>query len=262
MQYTLLHTDKSDNNLARRGEVNFPRGTIQTPTFMPVGTYGTVKGMKTEEIKEIEFFKETLISKKEVIKAFNNNEELTVLQEKGQFWKWLTYGSFGMFVLFFIMMIGSCGDGNNTVFEEEFSLNTIDDENGVFSKSFQLEKGLHNLKIRGTINTTNTEAFMLAYFMNEKKDVINYLEGNFSIYSGFDDEGYWVETQEENDKLVKVKEPGTYYAQILADRDSTTQGVVTLTITDGVTLTRYYVIGWILFLILGLIFRGRMKQYI
>ncbi len=53
MEYTLLHTDKSDNNLARRGEVSFPRGNIQTPAFMPVGTYGTVKSMKPEEIEDL-----------------------------------------------------------------------------------------------------------------------------------------------------------------------------------------------------------------
>ena len=54
----------------------------------------------------------------------------------------------------------------------------------------------------------------------------------------------------------------SYYAQIMADRDTTIQGVVTLTITDGVTLTRYYVVGWVLFLILGLIFYNKMKQYL
>lgn len=53
MQYTLLHTDQSKNNLARRGELSFPRGTIQTPAFMPVGTYGTVKSMKPEEIENL-----------------------------------------------------------------------------------------------------------------------------------------------------------------------------------------------------------------
>ena len=36
---------------ARRGRLTFERGTVETPAFMPVGTYGTVKGMKTEEIK-------------------------------------------------------------------------------------------------------------------------------------------------------------------------------------------------------------------
>lgn len=38
---------------ARRGELSFPRGKVQTPAFMPVGTYGTVKGMAPREIREI-----------------------------------------------------------------------------------------------------------------------------------------------------------------------------------------------------------------
>jgi len=35
---------------ARRGRLTFARGTIETPTFMPVGTYGTVKAMTPEEL--------------------------------------------------------------------------------------------------------------------------------------------------------------------------------------------------------------------
>ena len=38
---------------ARRGELDFPRGKVQTPAFMPVGTYGTVKGMLPRDIAEI-----------------------------------------------------------------------------------------------------------------------------------------------------------------------------------------------------------------
>lgn len=37
---------------ARRGRLLFDRGTVETPTFMPVGTYGTVKGMTPEELRE------------------------------------------------------------------------------------------------------------------------------------------------------------------------------------------------------------------
>lgn len=48
MQYELLTTDGK----ARRGRLTFDRGTIETPAFMPVGTYGTVKGMKAEEVAE------------------------------------------------------------------------------------------------------------------------------------------------------------------------------------------------------------------
>ncbi|MGC9457731.1 MAG: tRNA guanosine(34) transglycosylase Tgt [Halothiobacillaceae bacterium] len=38
---------------ARRGELRFARGTVQTPAFMPVGTYGTVKAMTPEELQSI-----------------------------------------------------------------------------------------------------------------------------------------------------------------------------------------------------------------
>ena len=36
---------------ARRGVVNTPRGDIQTPAFMPVGTAATVKGMLPSSVK-------------------------------------------------------------------------------------------------------------------------------------------------------------------------------------------------------------------
>ncbi|UZD16026.1 tRNA guanosine(34) transglycosylase Tgt [Gallibacterium anatis] len=52
MKYQLKNTD----GRARRGELTFerPQGTftVQTPAFMPVGTYGTVKGMTPEEVRE------------------------------------------------------------------------------------------------------------------------------------------------------------------------------------------------------------------
>ena len=44
---------KTSDGKARRGTVSFPRGDIQTPAFMPVGTYGTVKGMLPRDVKEL-----------------------------------------------------------------------------------------------------------------------------------------------------------------------------------------------------------------
>jgi queuine tRNA-ribosyltransferase len=38
---------------ARRGRLVFDRGEVQTPAFMPVGTYGTVKAMTPEELEGI-----------------------------------------------------------------------------------------------------------------------------------------------------------------------------------------------------------------
>jgi len=42
-----------EDGKARRGRLTFPRGTVETPAFMPVGTYGTVKGMLPRDIEAI-----------------------------------------------------------------------------------------------------------------------------------------------------------------------------------------------------------------
>ncbi|MEM9301645.1 MAG: tRNA guanosine(34) transglycosylase Tgt [Pseudomonadota bacterium] len=49
MQFNLLATDGA----ARRGRLTFARGEVETPAFMPVGTYGTVKAMTPEEVREL-----------------------------------------------------------------------------------------------------------------------------------------------------------------------------------------------------------------
>ncbi len=38
---------------ARRARITLPRGTIDTPCFMPVGTYGSVKAMTPRDLKEV-----------------------------------------------------------------------------------------------------------------------------------------------------------------------------------------------------------------
>src|SRR6187549_2210211 len=48
MRFELLTT----NGRARRGRLHFDRGIVETPAFMPVGTYGTVKAMTPTQVKE------------------------------------------------------------------------------------------------------------------------------------------------------------------------------------------------------------------
>ena len=50
MKFTLLNTDGH----ARRGRLELAHGTIETPIFMPVGTYGSVKAMSPAELEEIQ----------------------------------------------------------------------------------------------------------------------------------------------------------------------------------------------------------------
>jgi queuine tRNA-ribosyltransferase len=47
MDFELLATDGQ----ARRACLHFPRGTVETPAFMPVGTYGSVKAMTPEQVR-------------------------------------------------------------------------------------------------------------------------------------------------------------------------------------------------------------------
>jgi queuine tRNA-ribosyltransferase len=49
MSFRLLGSDGA----ARRGRIEFPRGTIETPAFMPVGTYGTVKGVLPQQVRDL-----------------------------------------------------------------------------------------------------------------------------------------------------------------------------------------------------------------
>lgn len=44
---------EANEGAARRGALSFGRGTVDTPAFMPVGTYGTVKAMTPEELQEL-----------------------------------------------------------------------------------------------------------------------------------------------------------------------------------------------------------------
>jgi queuine tRNA-ribosyltransferase len=48
MKFELLHKDRG----GRRGRLVFERGSVETPAFMPVGTYGTVKAMTPEELRQ------------------------------------------------------------------------------------------------------------------------------------------------------------------------------------------------------------------
>jgi queuine tRNA-ribosyltransferase len=49
MKFTLHKTD----GIARRGTLDLVHGSVETPAFMPVGTYGTVKAMSPLELREI-----------------------------------------------------------------------------------------------------------------------------------------------------------------------------------------------------------------
>jgi queuine tRNA-ribosyltransferase len=51
LSFTVTHRDT--DTAARCGLLETPHGTVQTPAFMPVGTYGAVKGMRAEDLEQL-----------------------------------------------------------------------------------------------------------------------------------------------------------------------------------------------------------------
>ena len=57
LNFEVLKTDPADGaypgSFARRGSLTLNHGVVQTPIFMPVGTYGTVKGVMPQSLHEM-----------------------------------------------------------------------------------------------------------------------------------------------------------------------------------------------------------------
>ncbi|HQX59761.1 MAG TPA: tRNA guanosine(34) transglycosylase Tgt, partial [Burkholderiaceae bacterium] len=58
LKFDLLKTDDAHGDTpgshARRGQLTLNHGVVQTPIFMPVGTYGTVKGVTPQSLKDMD----------------------------------------------------------------------------------------------------------------------------------------------------------------------------------------------------------------
>ena len=57
LQFEVLKNDSltGDNSgsYARRGRLTLNHGVVETPIFMPVGTYGTVKGVTPQSLEDM-----------------------------------------------------------------------------------------------------------------------------------------------------------------------------------------------------------------
>lgn len=53
MPLSFAVTDRDPDTAARCGLLETPHGNVQTPAFVPVGTYGAVKGMRAEDLEAL-----------------------------------------------------------------------------------------------------------------------------------------------------------------------------------------------------------------
>ncbi len=175
---------------------------------------------ETRETKEIEFFQEEPLKRKDVLKAFEDNPSIQAILDKKRNWKktmnLALYGALGFFLLFLFSFFS----GKTLVFEDEIELHPlgqVDPTTGqapqVYGTSFTIDtRGTYEVEILD--NSFGVDGFALVYFMDEDSSAIRYISGDLNSMSVGGRIG---------SEAVKI-DPGTYHTQLFLEH---TPGIVT-----------------------------------
>lgn len=212
------------------------------------------------EIKEIEFFKETPISRRKVMEAFQQNEAIESLYKKEAQWRYVAIVAFVSALLAFFFMLVSIGNDGDQIFEQTFNTQELAEDKGTESLPIEIKSpGIFKLAIEATSITPQTEVFLFAYILDEEKQAINQIQETFYYYSGTDSDGSWTESRNSTDKIFKLSQAGTYYLQLYKNRENTFSNTIKISMSEGIMLTRYFVILFVGLLIFSIIAFGKSR---
>ena len=200
-----------------------------------------------DEVKEVEFFQETPVSRRKVIEAFGDNDAIEALAQVEAKWRFIFRVALATCVVLGLLLMRAVTYGGEPIFEQEFNLNQVNDNQSVTSNPIEIrEPGLFQLRMNATFIAENTDMFVFGYILDQDEQAINTLPGEFSYYTGVDDEGRWVEADREAKLTFRLQEPGTYYIQLFRDPDYTHASQVTVGVYAGVMVKRYLIIALII----------------
>lgn len=225
-----------------------------------------------KEIKEIEFFQEEPFTYDEILNAFRNNPAIDKLQQKLQqsirrkrFWR-ITYWLAAL--VFLLLLVGSIA-GGETIFSATYpvpvtsQIDPSDDDPQALAttKTLLLQKTdrIYEVKLSATI-PDNSDIWTGLEILNEKGEVINAIEGDFFRASGdeaWQEDGesgveHWEESEVSRSEVYRLDEPGNYTARIFVIPTKITNATVQLEIYEDSVLSRYYLIGLVIFTLLAI----------
>ena len=212
------------------------------------------------DIAEIEFFKETPISRRKVLEAFRNNEELDALRQQEARWRFVNKVSKVAAFILGILSLFSCNYTGKQVFNQAISMQDIIQANGLTTDPITIDKDdVYRFKLDAQGLAENSEVYLFAYILDAEKQVVNKIEQEMFFYAGYDSDGRWTETQLDHSERYKLKKGDTYYLQFFADTDNPTMvtGQLILTVGQGVMMTRYFFLAMIISLVVMFIARTR-----
>lgn len=225
-----------------------------------------------KDIKEIEFFQEELISYQDVVTAFENNESVKQVKnvvaqrnKSKRFWR----VSFWLTALAFLVLLIISGKHGNEIFSATYPVppknSPADDDDPQLLAStqpipLQKKNRIYELELSANI-PDNSDLWTGVEILNEQGKVINTLEGDFYRASGdeaWQEDGesgieHWEETETSRVATYRLDEPGTYSARVFASPTSTPNAKVQLKLFEESVLSRYYLIGLIIFTLLALV---------
>ena len=205
----------------------------------------------SKQPKEIEFFKETPISKARLLEAFAANP--TVLDVKNRFEHWGFVKKLGIWAAIFMgALLLYAGISGAEIFQQSIPVSqTLDKE-----VSIPVEvptAGLYRLKLGASGLSNEQEVYVFAYILDKDKAAINTFDTDFYYYTGVDDEGRWTEKDVSSSEVFRIEKPGTYYIQVYTNQEQISQqGTLTVSLLKGIWLKRYFIFGLIAFICIAL----------
>lgn len=207
----------------------------------------------TNQPKEIEFFRSTKITKRDLSIALGRQD---IAKEEDQkrvaekiFNRWSNAFLLVAFVLALVCMFSLFKSGKQiAAFSKTFAeIDSEADDSGIIVGPFSLtEVGkIHKLTLETKIHD-NSEAWGGVELLDDSHSAINLTEHDFWRESGRDSDGAWSESDTDHSMVFRLATPGLYFARLFAESNSNTDGEITVRVFSGVPLARYYLIGSII----------------
>ncbi|MEO0469846.1 MAG: hypothetical protein AAF206_09520 [Bacteroidota bacterium] len=202
---------------------------------------------KNGEVKEIEFFKETPISRRKLLEAFSQNEEIDKIRVREGHWRNVFQVGALVFALLGLLTFYSITNDGTNVFTQSFNANQYSDSQPFVSDPIQIsEPGLYKLSLDAQLQNM-AEVYLVAYVLDKDKAAINSLDANFYYETGYEDGESWTEANTSEGKIFKLAQGDTYYIQVMRNgEDPILPTNVTIKVNKGIWLTRYFIIALII----------------
>ncbi|MEM7372510.1 MAG: hypothetical protein AAF587_28075 [Bacteroidota bacterium] len=190
-------------------------------------------------IKEVEFFREIPISRRKVLEAFGNNDEIDQLNQKEGFWRFFHRVAMATGILMLLLGFRACVSSGDQIFQQEIDLGTISTTNSPKSAPIEISSpGLYRLNMDVLSMVENSEMYIFSYVLNQDSIAVSTFDGNFSWWSGYEEGEYYNETSFNTSKTFKLDEAGTYYIQLFMETPA--PGSIKVSVNKGIWLTRYF----------------------